>query len=191
MIAAGLVTCALGILLFLTFGLGIKDSLIPALVAGVVWSSPSLLRPVAARAIATIGTNPISGMTMLTLVITGGLMLKLNFTGYGMFLTMMVGGIVCTALAASGAFSTDLKIGHWIGATPARQIAWKFVGTFVAALFTGLAMWLLASRSCRTAPTPYILQLLCYKPAATTGGTAMDANHGITALGRASTNNDN
>jgi putative OPT family oligopeptide transporter len=103
--------------------------------------------PVAARAIATIGTNPISGMTMLTLVITGGLMLKMNFSGgYGMFLTMMVGGIVCTALAASGAFSTDLKIGHWIGSTPARQIAWKFVGTFVAALFTGLAMWLLANQ---------------------------------------------
>jgi len=148
MIAAGLVTCALGILLFLTFGLGIKDSLIPALVAtAVIMVIAFFFAPVAARAIATIGTNPISGMTMLTLVITGGLMLKLNFTGgYGMFLTMMVGGIVCTALAASGAFSTDLKIGHWIGATPARQIAWKFVGTFVAALFTGLAMWLLANQ---------------------------------------------
>jgi len=86
-------------------------------------------------------------MTMLTLVITGVLMLKLNFTGgYGMFLTMMVGGIVCTALAASGAFSTDLKIGHWIGSTPARQIAWKFVGTLVAALFTGIAMWLMAKQ---------------------------------------------
>ncbi len=148
MIAAGLVTCALGILLFLTFGLGIKDSLVPALVAtAVIMVIAFFFAPVAARAIATIGTNPISGMTMLTLVITGGLMLKLNFTGgYGMFLTMMVGGIVCTALAASGAFSTDLKIGHWIGATPARQIAWKFVGTLVAALFTGLAMWLLANQ---------------------------------------------
>ncbi|MDR3682988.1 MAG: OPT/YSL family transporter, partial [Geothrix sp.] len=148
MIAAGLVACALGILLFLSFGLGIKDSLVPALVAtAVVMVIAFFFAPVAARAIATIGTNPISGMTMLTLVITGGLMLKLHFTGgYGMFLTMMVGGIVCTALAASGAFSTDLKIGHWIGATPARQIAWKFVGTFVAALFTGLAMWLLANQ---------------------------------------------
>jgi len=148
MIATGLVACALGILLFLSFGLGIKDSLVPALVAtAVIMVIAFFFAPVAARAIATIGTNPISGMTMLTLVITGGLMLKLHFTGgYGMFLTMMVGGIVCTALAASGAFSTDLKIGHWIGATPARQIAWKFVGTFVAALFTGLAMWLLANQ---------------------------------------------
>ncbi len=148
MIAVGLVACAVGILLFLSFGLGIRNALAPSLVAtAVVMLIAFFFAPVAARAIATIGTNPISGMTMLTLVITGGLMLKMNFSGgYGMFLTMMVGGIVCTALAASGAFSTDLKIGHWIGATPARQIAWKFVGTFVAALFTGLAMWLLANQ---------------------------------------------
>ena len=146
MITVGLVACAVGILLFLSFGLGIRNALVPALVAtGVIMVIAFFFAPVAARAIATIGTNPISGMTMLTLVITGGLMLKLNFSGgYGMFLTMMVGGIVCTALAASGAFSTDLKIGHWIGATPARQIAWKFAGTLVAALFTGIAMWILA-----------------------------------------------
>jgi putative OPT family oligopeptide transporter len=148
MIAVGLITCALGTMAFLSFGLGIRNSLVPALVATtVIMVIAFFFAPVAARAIATIGTNPISGMTMLTLVITGGLMLKLNFSGgYGMFLTMMVGGIVCTALAASGAFSTDLKIGHWIGSTPARQIGWKFVGTFVAALFTGLAMWLLANQ---------------------------------------------
>ena len=148
MIAVGLVTSMVGTLAFLSFGLGIQQALVPALIATLVVMVISFFfAPVAARAIATIGTNPISGMTMLTLVITGVLMLKLNFTGgYGMFLTMMVGGIVCTALAASGAFSTDLKIGHWIGATPARQIGWKFVGTFVAALFTGIAMWLMAKQ---------------------------------------------
>lgn len=148
MIAVGLVTSMVGTMAFLSFGLGIKQALLPALIATLVVMVISFFfAPVAARAIATIGTNPISGMTMLTLVITGVLMLKLNFTGgYGMFLTMMVGGIVCTALAASGAFSTDLKIGHWIGATPARQIGWKFVGTFVAALFTGIAMWLMAKQ---------------------------------------------
>ncbi|WP_243324419.1 oligopeptide transporter, OPT family [Geothrix sp. SG200] len=148
MIAVGLVTSMVGTMAFLSFGLGIKQALVPALIATLVVMVISFFfAPVAARAIATIGTNPISGMTMLTLVITGVLMLKLNFTGgYGMFLTMMVGGIVCTALAASGAFSTDLKIGHWIGATPARQIGWKFVGTFVAALFTGIAMWLMAKQ---------------------------------------------
>jgi putative OPT family oligopeptide transporter len=148
MVAAGLVTCVVGTMAFLSFGLGIRNALVPALVATtVVMVISFFFAPVAARAIATIGTNPISGMTMLTLVITGVLMLKLNFTGgYGMFLTMMVGGIVCTALAASGAFSTDLKIGHWIGSTPARQIAWKFVGTLVAAIFTGIAMWLMAKQ---------------------------------------------
>ncbi|HEX4846172.1 MAG TPA: OPT/YSL family transporter, partial [Geothrix sp.] len=148
MIAVGLVTSMVGTMAFLSFGLGIKQALMPALTATLVVMVISFFfAPVAARAIATIGTNPISGMTMLTLVITGVLMLKLNFTGgYGMFLTMMVGGIVCTALAASGAFATDLKIGHWIGATPARQIAWKFAGTFVAALFTGIAMWLMAKQ---------------------------------------------
>lgn len=146
--AAGLVTATVGTLLFLSFGLGIEKALIPALVGtALVMVIAFFFAPVAARAIATIGTNPISGMTMLTLVITGFVMLKLHFSGgYGMFLTMMVGGIVCTALAASGAFSTDLKIGHWIGATPARQIGWKFVGTFVAALFTGIAMWLMAKQ---------------------------------------------
>lgn len=146
--AAGLVTAAVGTLLFLSFGLGIKQALVPALVGtALVMVIAFFFAPVAARAIATIGTNPISGMTMLTLVITGFVLLKLDFSGgYGMFLTMMVGGIVCTALAASGAFATDLKIGHWIGATPARQIGWKFVGTLVAALFTGIAMWLMAKQ---------------------------------------------
>ena len=96
MIATGLVACAVGTLAFLSFGVGIQHAFIPALVATlVIMVIAFFFAPVAARAIATIGTNPISGMTMLTLVITGGLMLKLHFTGgYGMFLTMMVGGIV-------------------------------------------------------------------------------------------------
>ena len=145
-IGAGLVIAGLLTLLFFSFGIGIEKALMPALAAtGLVMLIAFLFAPVAARAIATIGTNPISGMTMLTLLITGVVMLRLGFTGgRGMFVTMMVGGVVCTALAASGAFSTDLKIGHWIGATPARQIGWKFVGTLVAAIFTGISMWILA-----------------------------------------------
>ncbi len=78
-----------------------------------------LFAPVAARAIAIVGTNPVSGMTMLTLIITGFVLLKMGLSGgNGMFVTMMVGGVVCTALAASGALASDLKVGHWIGATP-------------------------------------------------------------------------
>jgi putative OPT family oligopeptide transporter len=145
-IGLGLVIVALLTLLFFSFGLGIEKALVPALTAtALVMVIAFFFAPVAARAIATIGTNPVSGMTMLTLLITGVVMLRLGFRGGpGMYVTMMVGGVVCTALAASGAFATDLKIGHWIGATPARQIAWKFAGTLVAALFTGLAMWILA-----------------------------------------------
>jgi putative OPT family oligopeptide transporter len=145
-VAAGLVVSALATAVFFSFGIGLSDALAPALVGtAVVMVISFFFAPVAARAIATIGTNPISGMTMLTLLITGVVMLRLGFTGgTGMFVTMMVGGVVCTALAASGAFSTDLKIGHWIGATPARQIGWKFVGTLTAALFCGVAMFVMS-----------------------------------------------
>jgi putative OPT family oligopeptide transporter len=145
-VAAGLAVAALATIVFFSFGIGITDALVPALVGtAVVMAISFFFAPVAARAIATIGTNPISGMTMLTLLITGLVMLRMGFTGgTGMFVTMMVGGVVCTALAASGAFSTDLKIGHWIGSTPARQIGWKFVGTLVAALFCGVAMFVMS-----------------------------------------------
>jgi putative OPT family oligopeptide transporter len=145
-VAVGLVVFTLATILFFSFGIGLKNALVPALLGtAVVMVISFFFAPVAARAIATIGTNPISGMTMLTLLITGLVMLKLGFTGgTGMFVTMMVGGVVCTALAASGAFSTDLKIGHWIGSTPARQIGWKFVGTLVAALFCGVAMFVMS-----------------------------------------------
>jgi putative OPT family oligopeptide transporter len=145
-VTVGLVVTTLATCVFFSYGIGIGKALLPAVVGtGLVMVIAFFFAPVAARAIATIGTNPISGMTMLTLVITGVVMLKLGFSGgKGMFVTMMVGGVVCTALAASGAFSTDLKIGHWIGATPAKQMMWKFVGTFVAALFCGIAMWIMA-----------------------------------------------
>ncbi len=116
--------------LFFSFGIGIGGSLGAAAVAtGLVMIIAFLFAPVAARAIAIVGTNPVSGMTMLTLIITGFVMLKLGLSGgNGMFVTMMVGGVVCTALAASGALASDLKVGHWIGATPAKQLGLKFVG---------------------------------------------------------------
>ena len=147
-VPTGLVIFVLVTFLFFSFGLGLKGSLGAAAIATLlVMAIAFLFAPVAARAIAIIGTNPISGMTMMTLIITGVVLLKLGLTGgRGMFLTMMVGGVVCTALSASGAFATDLKIGHWIGATPAKQMGLKFLGTFVAAIGCGLAMWLLASQ---------------------------------------------
>jgi putative OPT family oligopeptide transporter len=144
--ATGLAIFAASAFLFFSYGLGIKEALIPA-VAGtaLVMAIAFLFAPVAARAIAIIGTNPVSGMTMLTLIVTGVVMLQLGFTGgRGMFVTMMVGGVVCTALAASGALASDLKVGHWLGATPANQLKLKFLGTLVAAVFCGLAMWVMA-----------------------------------------------
>lgn len=145
-VAAGLVVFAVAALTFFSFGIGLKDSVVPAFVGtALVMAIAFLFAPVAARAIAIIGTNPVSGMTMLTLIVTGFVMLRLGLSGgMGMFVTMMVGGVVCTALAASGALSSDLKIGHWLGATPARQLGLKFAGTAVAATFCGLAMWVMA-----------------------------------------------
>ncbi|BDU77783.1 OPT family oligopeptide transporter [Mesoterricola sediminis] len=155
-VAMGLLVFALAAFLFFSFGLGMKSAVFAAFMGtGVVMAIAFLFAPVAARAIATIGTNPISGMTMLTLIITGLVMVKLGYAGgVGMFITLMVGGVVCTALSASGAFATDLKIGHWIGATPAKQMGLKFMGTFVAAVFTGLAMWGMAHQGFGTAAVP-------------------------------------
>ncbi|RLE26863.1 MAG: oligopeptide transporter, OPT family, partial [Acidobacteria bacterium] len=142
----GLVIFAVAAFLFFSFGLGSGSSMLFAAVCtGLVMLIAFLFAPVAARAIAIVGTNPVSGMTMLTLIITGFILLKLGLTGgTGMFITMMVGGVVCTALAASGALASDLKVGHWIGATPARQLGLKFLGTAVAAIFCGIMMWVMS-----------------------------------------------
>jgi len=142
----GLVIFVICTLLFFTFGLGIENAFRYALAGTLaVTVIAFLFAPVSARAIAIVGTNPVSGMTMLTLIVTGFVMLKMGLTGaQGMFVTMMVGGVVCTALAASGALASDLKVGYWIGATPAKQLGLKFLGTLVAAIFCGIAMWLLA-----------------------------------------------
>ena len=144
----GLVIFALCAVLFFTFGLGIPQAFGYALAGtALVTVIAFLFAPVSARAIAIVGTNPVSGMTMLTLIITGLVMSKMGLTGgNGMFVTMMVGGVVCTALAAAGALASDLKIGHWLGATPAKQLSLKFLGTFVAAIFCGLAMWVLSQQ---------------------------------------------
>ena len=104
-----------------------------------------LFTMVAARAIGLIGTNPVSGMTLVTLIITSVIFVRLGLKGTdGMFVALIVGGVVCTALAVSGAFATDLKIGYWIGATPMNQQKFKFIGVLVAAAFSGIAMMLLA-----------------------------------------------
>jgi len=142
--------------LFFTFGIGIVKSVLYSLVGvGLLTVIAFLFAPVAARAIALIGTNPVSGMTLLTLIVTGLIMKQIGLTGRpGMFVVMIIGGVVCTSLCASGAFASDLKIGHWIGANPKWQMLLKFVGTLVAAAFCGLAMWLLSGKGFGTAELP-------------------------------------
>ena len=94
-----------------------------------------LFTPVAAEAIAIVGTNPVSGMTLVTVVLSSLVMAGMGLSGTaGMFVTLIIGTAVCTALSVSGALISDFKIGYWIGATPRKQQAWKFLGLAVASL---------------------------------------------------------
>ena len=103
-----------------------------------------LFTTVAANAIAIVGTNPVSGMTIMTLIITALVLVTVGLKGNaGMVAAMLIGGVVCTALSMAGGFITDLKIGYWIGTTPAKQEAWKFLGTVVAAATVGGVMIIL------------------------------------------------
>ena len=93
-----------------------------------------LFTTVAANAIAIVGTNPVSGMTLMTLILSSLVLVSAGLSGTGgMTAAMIIGGVVCTALSMAGGFITDLKIGYWLGTTPARQEGWKFLGTAVAA----------------------------------------------------------
>ena len=104
------------------------------LVAGIAF----LFTTVAANAIAIVGTNPVSGMTLMTLILASVVMVAVGLKGpSGMVAALVMGGVVCTALSMAGGFITDLKIGYWIGSTPAKQETWKFLGTIVSAATVG------------------------------------------------------
>ncbi len=103
-----------------------------------------LFTSVAARAIAIVGTNPVSGMTMMTLILSSMVLVAAGLTGqYGMYAALLIGGVVCTALSMSGGFITDLKIGYWLGSTPVKQQKYKFLGIFLSSLTVGLVIFLL------------------------------------------------
>lgn len=107
-----------------------------------------LFTPVAARAIAIVGVNPVSGMTMITLIIACFILSKTGLSGpAGQMTVLIIGCAVCTALSTSGAFISDLKIGYWLGATPRRQQRWKFLGIIVASLCVGFVIDVLATGS--------------------------------------------
>jgi putative OPT family oligopeptide transporter len=100
---------------------------------------------VAANAIATIARNPVSGMTMLTIIISSAVLLRFGVAGTaGMFFVMAIAGMVCTALSISGQTITDLKAGYWLGSTPAAQEKVKFLGVIVSAIAVGLTIGMLA-----------------------------------------------
>ena len=104
------------------------------LVAGISF----LFTTVAANAIAIVGTNPVSGMTLMTLILASVGMVAVGLKGAtGMVAALVMGGVVCTALSMAGGFITDLKIGYWLGTTPAKQQTWKFLGTLVSAATVG------------------------------------------------------
>jgi len=135
-----LVTLALT---FVFFYFGVLDfNLWHAIIALVVVAVIAFLfTTVAANAIAIVGTNPVSGMTLMTLILASVIMVAAGLKGTaGMTAALIIGGVVCTALAVSGSFITDLKIGYWLGSSPFKQQIWKFAGTLVAAATVGGVM---------------------------------------------------
>ncbi len=121
--------------IFVFFHVGLLDGWVQSLTAiAVVFVIAFLFTTVAANAIAIVGTNPVSGMTLMTLILSSLILVSVGLSGAtGMTAALLIGGVVCTALSMAGGFVTDLKIGYWLGTTPKKQETWKFLGTLVAA----------------------------------------------------------
>ena len=141
--AAGVVVSAIAVAVFF----GTLKPTIPVLVAGLLLTLvfSFFFTSVAANAIATTARNPVSGMTMLTIIISSVVLLNFGLSGTtGMFFVMAIAGMVCTALSMSGQTITDLKTGYWLGSTPAAQQKVKFLGGIAASVVVGLTIVLLA-----------------------------------------------
>ena len=125
-------------LVFFSAVAGVKVGIIGTIIAFII---SFLFTTVAALAIATVGTNPVSGMTLVTLILTSIILVQIGVSGTsGIMIALVIGGFVCTALSVAGGFITDLKIGYWIGSTPKNQQKWKFLGILVSSFFVGLAI---------------------------------------------------
>lgn len=133
-IVSGIIITLLVIFAFFAFG-GVVSNIWQAVVGLLIVALISFLfTTVAANAIAIVGSNPVSGMTLMTLIIASLILVAVGLKGdAGMAAALIIGGVVCTALSMAGSFITDLKIGYWIGTTPSNQETWKFLGTLVAA----------------------------------------------------------
>ncbi|WP_294083627.1 OPT family oligopeptide transporter [Proteiniphilum sp. UBA5384] len=133
------------IAVFIFLIIGVEITLIQAIVALLTITIISFLfTTVAANAIAIVGSNPVSGMTLMTLILSSVILVAVGLEGWqGMVSGLIIGGIVCTALSMAGGFVTDLKIGYWIGTTPAKQESYKFLGTLVSAATVGAVIFIL------------------------------------------------
>ena len=134
-IVFGVIIALLAVFAFFAFG-GVVHNFWQALVGLVIVAVISFLfTTVAANAIAIVGSNPVSGMTLMTLIIASLILVAVGLKGNaGMAAALIIGGVVCTALAVAGSFITDLKIGYWLGSTPKVQEGWKFLGVAVSAV---------------------------------------------------------
>ena len=142
-IVIGIIVTA--IILFVFFLFGVVFNVLHAIVGLLIVMIMSFLfTTVAANAIAITGNNPVSGMTLMTLVLSSIILVSVGLSGpTGMVSALIIGGVVCTALSVAGSFVTDLKIGYWLGSTPQKQEKWKFVGALVSAFTVVLVMLLI------------------------------------------------
>ncbi len=133
-IAIGAIASILAVFIFFWAGVMHGNLLFAVVGLLLVAVIAFLFTTVAANAIAIVGSNPVSGMTLMTLILTSVVMVAIGLKGTGgMVAALIMGGVVCTALSVSGSFITDLKIGYWLGSTPKKQESWKFFGTLVSA----------------------------------------------------------
>lgn len=143
-IAVGIIIAIIATFIFFYVGVvefNLLYAIVGILVIGII---AFLFTTVAANAIAIVGTNPVSGMTLMTLILASVIMVAVGLRGSaGMVAALVMGGVVCTALSTAGGFITDLKIGYWLGTTPAKQESWKFLGVLVSAATVGGVMIIL------------------------------------------------
>lgn len=142
-IVVGIVLTAIILLVFFYMGVvyNIGWALAGLLIVLVI---SFLFTTVAANAIAIVGTNPVSGMTLMTLILSSIILTSVGLKGSsGMIAALIIGGVVCTALSMAGGFITDLKIGYWLGSSPIKQERWKFLGVLVSALTVGFVIMIL------------------------------------------------
>ena len=143
-IAFGVIAAIIATFIFFYVGVvefNLLYAIVGILVIGII---AFLFTTVAANAIAIVGSNPVSGMTLMTLILASVIMVAIGLNGSaGMVAALIMGGVVCTALSTAGGFITDLKIGYWLGTTPAKQEGWKFLGILVSAATVGGVMIIL------------------------------------------------